>query len=174
MTMSPAVAKRKADDTTSLPAVAEAIAQKREAELALTDRRLKAYREAVTLAADGKPIPATVADSAAVAAHELRLHHDRLARDVGTMKNALSLDRQMAEFEAGSAARNERLHELKQELIAAEKLIREMRAEQHRLSVAGAEWVAWKTRRNELEQENPHLFRPAADLSDAQWQRLRS
>jgi len=173
--MSPAVAKqRKADDTTTIPAVAEAIERKREAELELLNRRLAAYREAVTLAADGKPIPATVADSAVVAVHELRLRHDRLSDDVGVMTQARSLEKQMAEFEAGSPARHARLKEIKLELVAAERLLRDLRAEHHRLSVAGAAWVAWKTQRSELERDNPHLFRSAASMSDAEWQRVRA
>ena len=173
--MSPAVAKRKADEMTStIPAVAEAIGRRREADIDLLNRRLADYCEAVTLAAEGKQIPATVADAAVVAAHELRLRHDRLEGDVAALALSRVLEKQMAEFKAGSSARRDRMAEIKLQLIAAEQLLRDLRAEHHRLSVAGSAWVAWNTQRSELERDNPHLFNTAAAMSDADWQRVRT
>ncbi len=172
--MSPALKQRKADEqTSSIPAVAEAMARQREAELTILDRTLAAYLEAVTLAAAGKPIPAAVADSAVVAAHGLRLRHDRLSEDVAVARLAMSMEQQIAEHEAGSAARRARMEEIKQEIVAAERLVRELRAEHHRLTSSGMVLATLRTQRSELGRDNPHLFKRARDLSNADWQRVR-
>lgn len=174
--MSPTLAKRKSEPNTSTnaPEVAAAIQRQQDADIATMNCHLAAWREAVIHAARGEPIPATVADSAVVAAQHLRLPASRMDADIAAMRTALDCDKRMADHTAKSPERAARLQAIKQELIDAQQRLRDLQAEGQRLSVAPHEWVNVKRLRDEVEQQRPHLFRDAAELTDAQWQHVRA
>lgn len=173
--MSPAVAKQKPSDTiTTPPEVMAAIQRQQDADVATTNKQLAAYREAVILAAKGQPIPATVADSAVVAAHRLRLPAGRMDADVAAFRTALACEQRMSEFKAKSAERTERAQAVKQELAETMQRYRSLQAEAARLGVSHHEWLSAKHQRDEVEQQRPHLFRDAAQLTEAQWKHVRA
>ena len=172
--MSPAAAKRKPEETTTIPAVAEALARRHADDAATLRRNLDAYKTAVVLAAKGEPIAAATADAAVVSAHSLKIKPERLDDDVAAMRQAIAYEKEMSDFTSQAPARHERLAEIKAELDVVERLGRELRAEHHRLLVAGHVWVAWKHSRDEIERRHPHLFKDALSLSDAEWQRVRA
>ena len=174
--MSPTLAKRKSEPNTitDAPEVAAAIQRQQDADIATMNRNLDAWRAAVIHAARGEPIPATVADSAVVAAQHLRLPASSMDADVAAMRTALDCDKRMAGHTAKSPERAARLRAVKQEILDTRQRLRDLEAEGHRLSVAHHEWVNAKYQRDEVEQQRPHLFRDAAELTDSQWQHIRA
>lgn len=173
--MSPAVARRKPEiESASVPAVAEAIARRHEADTAEKNRLLAAYRVLVKKAANNEPLTSADADSAVVAAHALGLHGDRLDRDVAALRQAQGHETAMADYKAASPACNARLLAIKAELVELHKTIASLRAEHHRLSVRGHIWLAHKQNHDEITKNNPHLFLDASEISDADWQKVRA
>lgn len=173
--MSPAVAKRKFDaDTITVPEVAAAIQRQQDADIASTNSHLAAYRAAVVYAAKGQPIPATVADAAVVAAQHLRLPASRMDADVAAMRTVLACEKRMADFKAQSPAQAARRLAIKEEIVEVTQRLRNLQGEAARLGVAHHEWIHAKHQRDEVEQQRPHLFRDAAELTDGQWQHVRA
>jgi hypothetical protein len=173
--MSPAATKKKSPaETTTIPAVAEALARRQADDAATVNRNLDAYKLAVAKAARGEELAASDADAAVVAAHALKLKPERLDADVAAFRQALAYEKEMSDYAAKAPARHERLKEIKKELEAVERLARELRAEHHRLLVGGSVWIAWKHNRDEIERDFPHLFKTAASLSETAWQRIRA
>jgi hypothetical protein len=167
--------KRKPEpEAVPVPEVHEALARRHAADIERQDRMLKAYREAVALAADGKPIPPSVADAAVEAAHALGLKASRLTDDIVAMRRALTCERQHAEYVGQSADRKARAQEVKLEIAAAERLIRDLRAEHHRLTMGGLEMVGWVQERDDIKRQFPHLFKAAADMDDKSWRHVRA
>lgn len=173
--MSPAVAKRKPADTiAAIPEVAAAIQRQQDADIAATNKYLEAYRTAVALAARGEPIPATVADSAVVAANTLRFKPTRFEVDVAAMRQAAALDKQEASLRARTVAAKEESVAIRDQLRELEALRRELLAKQHRLIATGFEVAGISQERQRLVTDAPHLFRNAEQLSDAQWNHARA
>lgn len=175
--MSPATAatKRKPEPVAvPVPEVQQALARREAADIDRQDRLLKAYREAVTLAADGKPIPPDVADAAVEAAHSLGLKASRMDSDVAAMRRALTYDRGEAAFRAQSPARQARALEVKQQYAETRQRLKDLEAEAHRLTFAGTELVGYIQQRDELKKDFPHLFRPAADMDEKAWRHVRA
>jgi len=175
--MSPAVAatKRKPEpEAVPVPEVHEALARREAADIERQNRLLKAYIEAVTLAADGKPIPPAVADAAVEAAHALGLKASRLDADVFAMRRALACERGERDFKASSPERHQRLQDVKREYAEAKQRLHVLEAEAHRLSVAGTALVAFMQERSGIERDFPHLFKAAADMDDKSWRHVRA
>ena len=176
--MSPAAVaatKRKPEpEAVPVPEVQEALARREAADIDRQDRLLKAYREAVTLAADGKPLPPAVADAAVEAAHALGLKASRLDADVAAMRRALACDRGERDFRAASPDRQARAQAVKREHAEAVQRLRALEAEAHRLSVAGYQLVAFIQERDGIERDFPHLFKAAADLDEDSWRHVRA
>ena len=175
MTPVAAAMKRKPEpESVAVPEVHEALARRHAADIERQDRMLKAYLEAVTLAAEGKPIPPATADAAVEAAHALGLKASRLDADIDAMRRALSCERQETDHLAKSGERQTRLHEIKLEIAAAERLLRELQAERHRLSMSGHGLLGWAQERNALRRDFPHLFLGAADMDEKHWRHVRA
>jgi len=172
--VSPAATRRKPTlDASSIPAVAEAISRRHEADTAETNKLLAAYRRAVEKAAAGESISAADADSAVVAAHRLGLKGDRLSRDVAAMRQAEAAKRGMAEYEAATPACRARGAAIKVELDELEAKRRSLRSEAHRLSVRHNEWLGHKHNLDDLSKDYPHLFQAASAIDEETWRRIR-
>lgn len=175
MTPVSAATKRKPEpEAVSVPEVHEALARRHASDIERQDRMLKAYREAVTLAAEGKPIPPATADAAVEAAHALGLKASRLGDDIDAMRRALAAERKHAEYIGQSADRKARAHEVKAEIAAAERLLCELRAEHHRLAAGGGSMIAWVQERDGIKRDYPHLFKAAADMDEKSWRHARA
>ena len=175
--MSPSAAAAKRSTTTAavpVPEVLDALARREAADIERQDRLLKAYREAVTLAAEGKPIPSSVADAAIEAAHALGLKASRMDADVVTMRAALACEKRMHDYKQKTADRDARGTAIQAELRETEQRLRSLRAEAYRLSVTHVEWVNAKSQLSELQKERPHLFKPAADMDEKSWRHVRA
>jgi hypothetical protein len=177
MTMSPAAALKTPKTepaTVPLPEVQEALARRHAADLEQQDRYLRAYRDAVTLAAKAEPIPAAVADAAVDAAHALNLKASRMEDDIGALRRFLAYQRQEQAFRDTSAARHQRMADLNLEIPAARRLVRELEAEQHQLAYAGHSLVPLLQEQDGIRRDYSHLFRSAADMDDKAWRRARA
>jgi hypothetical protein len=173
--MSPATTKKKSPaETTTIPAVAEALARRQADDVAAVNRNLDAYKLAVSKAARGEELAAADADAAVVAAHTLKIKPERLDADVAAFRQALAYEKEMSDYTAKAPGRHERLQEIKKELQAVERLAKELRAEHHRLLVSGSVWVAWRQNRDQIEREYPHLFKNAESLSETDWRHIRA
>jgi hypothetical protein len=131
------------------------------------------YAELVRKAATGKLSPDEAVAAASIA-YEIGLSADRFDRDVGIVKAERALAAQMerdlvaqAESRAHGAAFREKLKALDEEIRntklamhrhAGEAMVRSQRRAEH-VQMLGA---------------NPHLFKPADTLSDADWKAARS
>ncbi len=173
--MSPTATRKKPElDASSIPAVAEAITRRHEADVAEKNRLLAAYRLAVSKAASGEAIPTTDADAAVVAAHELGLKGDRLARDVLAMRQAQVAERGLAAYAEATPACRARSAAIKAELDELEAKRRSLRAESHRLGVRHYEYVNFTQQLREIKEANPQLFADAAEIDEAAWRHIRT
>lgn len=167
--------KRKPEpEAVPVPEVQDALARRHAADIERQDRMLNAYREAVTLAAEGKPISPAVADAAVESAHALGLKASRMPDDIAAMRQALAFERQHAEYIGQTDDRKARAHEIKLDIAAAERLIRDLKAEQHRLTVGGMPVFYGLQERDDIKRKFPHLFKAAADMDDKSWRHVRA
>jgi hypothetical protein len=174
--MSPAVAatKRTPAAAVPIPEVQDALARREAADIERQDRLLKAYREAVTLAAEGKPIPSSVADAAVEAAHALGLKASRMDADVAAVRRVLAADAGIEQFRTASAGRQARAKDIPAEIRATQQRLRDLEAEASRLSHCAFELTAYSDQRRDVEKDFPHLFKPAADMDEKTWRHVRA
>ena len=173
--MSPTATKRRPtanDNTTTMDAMADAIARKRADDLQVRQRHLDAYRRAVELEAKREPIPSEVADAALSAASALGIPPGRLAADAEVVRQALSLDvhehrlgEEMASWDG--RALKERRRELVDEL-------RRVDATFAAASALGFRKAGIADQRRQLRARSPHLFASAAELTPAEWNHIRA
>lgn len=173
--MSPAAAvKRKPEsDAVPMPEVHEALARRHAADIDRQNRMLRAYREAVALAADDKPIPSTVADAAVEAAHVLGLKPSRMQLDIVAMRRVNAVARAEADHRQKTPERQDRLKEIKEELRVAERVIRDLQAEASRLTAVSHGLVPLLQEQAELRRDYPHLFEDAAAITEQAWRHLQ-
>ncbi len=173
--MSPTATRKKPElDASSIPAVAEAITRRHEADTAETNKLLAAYRRAVEKAAAGESSTAADADSAGVAAPRLCLKGDRRDRDVAAMRQAQAAERGMAEYEVATPACRARGAAIKVEIDELKKKLKSLEAEHYRLGVRHHEWLGHKTNLDEVSKSHPHLFLDAAKIDEESWRRIRA
>lgn len=173
--MSPTATRKKPElDASSIPAVAQAITRRHEADEAETNKLLAAYRRAVEKAAAGEPITTADADSAVVAAHRLGLKGDRLDRDVLAMRQAQVAERGLAAYAEATPACRARSDAIKAELDELEAKRRSLRAESHRLGVRHYQYVNFTQQLREIKEANPQLFADAAEIDEAAWRHIRT
>lgn len=173
--MSPAATRQKPElEASSIPAVAEAITRRHDADVAEKNKLLAAYRVAVTKAAKNETIRSTDADAAVVAAHALGLQGDRLDRDVQAMRQALTHEAGMAAYAAATPECVARSAKIKAELAELKQRVNALAAEGYRLGVRHHEWLAHKRNLDDIKNGNPHLFADAATIGEEAWRRIRA
>lgn len=177
--MSPAATKRRPSTsdtptTTTMDAMAEAIARQRSDDQAVRQRHLDAYRRAVDLEAKWEPIPSEVADAALSAASALGIPPGRLAVDALALREADRLDARERELKSA-------MEEWRVNKAAMDARYAELKAEIHRLDALSVrplafanETVGISDARRILRERSPHLFAPAADLTSAEWNHIRT
>jgi phosphate starvation-inducible protein PhoH len=159
---------------TGVPEVESALARRHDADAKRLDALHRAYLEAVNLAALREPIPDDVADRAVDAAHQLGFRPGRMDTDVNLVRQLNTVEQQESEWLSTSDARKQRTAEIRLELEAARRLIRELEAEAHRLGTGGYVLVSCAHERRRMQTEAPHLFKPASELTDAEWRHVRA
>ena len=175
--MSPTATKRRPPrndntTTTTVDAMAEAIARQRADDQAVRQQHLDAYRRAVDLEARREPIPSEVADAALSAASALGIPPGRLATDAQVVRQALSLDAEqqrlgdeMAAWDASALKQRQR------------ELVDELRRVDAKFAVGSAFGYrrgAISQNREALRRRSPHLFASAAELTPAEWNHIRA
>lgn len=175
--MSPTATKRRPtanDNTTTMDAMADAIARKRADDLQVRQRHLDAYRRAVELEAKREPIPSEVADAALSAASALGIPPGRLAADAEVFRQALQLDTHEAQLRKETGLWGETAPALKQRRA---ELVHELRVVDAKFAAASAfgfRKAGVSQNRSELRGRSPHLFASAAELTPAEWNHIRA
>lgn len=160
--------------TVGISEVESALVRRQDADNERRDAMHRAYLEAVNLAALGEPIPDDVADAAVDAAHHFGFRPGRMDTDVGIVRQLNDLERQESEWRSTADERAKRTAEIRLELVAARRLISQLEAEGHRLGTAGYFMVSNAQQRRDMETNAPHLFKPASELTDADWRHVKA
>lgn len=153
--------------------VTDAIARKREAEMAVKDKHLGAYRLAVATAAAGESVSQAVADAAAEAAAALGIPAARFDRDVAAMKAAVTTETAIEDYRATKDEKFARRAVIRQELQGLEMKRRSLLSEEARHAAAFQINVSMTSLLRDTHAGSPHLFRPVWELDDKAWAAIR-
>ena len=132
------------------------------------------YVRLVHKAATGKPLAGDEATVAASCAYELGFPPDRFDRDVATVKAEQTLAAQMEQDEVSKAQTRAVGDQHREKLKALEAEMRATRVAMQRMSGAAMERSARRTQHATLRAANPHLFKPAATLTETEWKAVRT
>lgn len=110
---------------------------------------------------------------AASIAYDMGLPADRFDRDVAVVKDERAMVAQMERDKAAESQSRQRGEDYRDKLKALEQEIRDTRVAMHRLSGDAMTRTQRRIDHARLHAENPHLFKPADTLSDAEWKAVR-
>jgi hypothetical protein len=143
-----------------------------EAQRALADV-LGRYVEMVRKAAES-PLSRADAVVAASIAYELGLTPERFDRDVATVKAEAVLAKQLElDAKAASTSRSDMDND-RAKLAALEKQVNEQRVVMQRRHVEALVRQERRVQHAKVLAESPHLFKPADQLTSADWQEVRA
>jgi phage shock protein A len=134
---------------------------------------LSRYTSLVHKAVAGK-MTQQEAVSAASIAYELGMPVDRFERDVATVKAERELVKQIEADEAAKDERTEQRETLRLRLKVLEQEIKETQQQIRRHPLESMVRASRVEDRNRLHATSPHLFKAADNLSDSEWQAVRS
>jgi hypothetical protein len=134
---------------------------------------LARYVALVQKVASGKTLAADEAVSAASCAYELRLPPDRFDRDTAAVRAVMSLEAQIVEDEKVRATARQDNENERQKLADLQRAVTEQQLRMRRMYSLAMERQTRRSQRDDLRKASPHLFVPAAALTDNQWAAVR-
>lgn len=131
------------------------------------------YAAMVRKAADGKLSKAEALTAASIA-YEMGLPADRFDRDVAVVKAERELIVQIEADDIEAAASRAKSAEFKARLAELEKAIRQTRMAARRSMGDALNRTQRKVDHATMRATNPHLFKPADELTDTDWNEVRA
>lgn len=132
------------------------------------------YLELVRKAASGKPLSPEEAKTAAACAFEMKLPADRFDTDAGIVRGEQSLAAMIERDKVAKAESPAKGDAYRARLIAIEKERREIEAAMQRMQGEAILRSQRLVEHARMLKDNPHLFKPVDEITDADWKAVRA